>query len=130
MATLDGLLDSDVIIDLLRNRPTALAWAKQNSTLRMGVSSIVWLEILQGAQNKREQIAATKVLEGFSVVYFEADDNLWTMQHFPIYHLSHNVGIHDMMIAASAVRLSLTIYTRNVKHFAPLPDVQYQVPYN
>lgn len=33
------------------------------------------------------------------------------------------------MIASIAVRLHVPLYTRNVKHFAPLPNLDEQQPY-
>lgn len=33
------------------------------------------------------------------------------------------------MVDSIAVRMALPIYTRNVKHFAPLPGVQALAPY-
>jgi len=35
----------------------------------------------------------------------------------------------DAMIASVAVRLAVPLYTLNIKHYAPLPDVDEQKPY-
>jgi len=53
-----GLLDSAVLIDLLRGHPAALTWIATQSTA--GISSIVWLEVIEGARNRRAQREALR----------------------------------------------------------------------
>jgi predicted nucleic acid-binding protein len=109
----DALLDTDIVIDLLSGYPAALGWASANATLKMGISSIVWLEVMQGTDNKRNQQLALKTLNRFEIVPVQEPDNSWTMDNFLKFHLSHGVGVHDVLIAAVAVRMKLPLY-RNV----------------
>lgn len=49
-----ALIDSNIVIDLLRKYPPAENWLRsQRETL--GVSRVVYLEVLEGAENKAEQ---------------------------------------------------------------------------
>ena len=43
--------------------------------------------------------------------------------------LSHGVGWPDCLIAATALRSSLTVVTTNVKHFSVIPTLQVVRPY-
>jgi predicted nucleic acid-binding protein len=57
-----GLLDTSIIIDILRGYQPAVDWLSQQSNL--GVTRIVWLEILEGAQNKQSQQKGIALLKG------------------------------------------------------------------
>jgi predicted nucleic acid-binding protein len=46
-----GLLDTSVVVDLLRQHPPAEQWLQQQGQL--GVTRIVWLEIIEGAKTSR-----------------------------------------------------------------------------
>jgi predicted nucleic acid-binding protein len=41
----------------------------------------------------------------------------------------HGVQFADVMIASVAVRLNVPLYTLNIKHYSPLPDVDERKPY-
>lgn len=56
-------------------------------------------------------------------------DTEWAMRQFQPYRLSHRGGILDCLIAALCPRLKLPLYTRNLKHFAPLLGTLAQQPY-
>lgn len=57
------------------------------------------------------------------------DDHEWAIKQMLRYHLSHNVGAFDCLIAAPAYRLRLPLYTHNLKHFAPLLGDLARRPY-
>ena len=48
---------------------------------------------------------------------------------FTTYHLSHRLGLIDALIAATAIGLSMTLCTFNVKHYRVVPGLQIQQPY-
>jgi predicted nucleic acid-binding protein len=49
----DALIDTSVLVDVLRNYSPARNWMKQQAN--PGVSVIVWIELLQGARDKVAQ---------------------------------------------------------------------------
>jgi predicted nucleic acid-binding protein len=124
----DGLLDTNIFIDISRNYSPALLWLK-NQTLQFGVSSICRIELMLGARNKIEMQKIDRVLQPFQLIYPDAADSQWAMEQFEHFNLSHQIEVFDCYIAASAVRLSLPIFTRNVRHLSLLPNVKVQVPY-
>lgn len=70
------------------------------------------------------------LLHRFEKVYVNQADMDWAYQQQIQFHLSHNVGAMDCLIAASAYRLQVPLYTRNLKHFAPLLGGLAQEPYS
>ncbi len=49
------LLDTDVMIDILRQFPPALAWLDSHKTEELALPGFVVLELIQGCRNKAEQ---------------------------------------------------------------------------
>ncbi len=127
MATV--FLDTNVLVDLLRNHPPAVAWKNSQGKAILGIMPIVWMEVIQGARDGRAQHRAVKFLKQFEMVYLTQSDMDWAMQQLRIYQLSHNVGMMDCLIAAPVHRLQLPLYTRNIKHFAPILGTLAQMPY-
>ncbi len=58
-----SLLDTAILVDLVRKYPPAMTWIATQQDV--GVSSVVWLELLQGAQDKTDQQKALKLLSNF-----------------------------------------------------------------
>jgi predicted nucleic acid-binding protein len=123
------LLDTTVVVDLLNDYLPALRWRNEYPNFQAGITSVTWLEIIYGARNRDEQNQALKMLSQFGMVYVTQVDQDWAMEQFAIYRLSHNVDVPDVLIAAPSYRLQLPLYTRNLKHFAPLLGKLAQEPY-
>ena len=122
-----GLVDSNVLIDLLRAYPPALTWIASQSWL--GVSYVVYLELLEGTQDRRGEQKALKLINEFELIETMHSDFVWSVEKMLKFHLSHHVSYADCMIAATAYRLQLPLYTQNVKHFQPLLGALATKPY-
>lgn len=122
-----GLLDTSILIDVLRKYPPALAWLTRS--LNIGVSQVVWLEVLDGVQNKPDQQLALRLLKSFDVVELEQGDVHWALERLIAFRLSHNVGVMDCLIASVSYRLQVPLFTSNLKHFTPLLGALAQKAY-
>lgn len=60
---IDALLDTAILVDFLRGYPSAITWLASQRNL--GVTSMVWLEIIEGAPDRRAQQAALRLLKSF-----------------------------------------------------------------
>jgi predicted nucleic acid-binding protein len=125
----DCLVDTNILIDLLHNIPKAVQWQAAMNGTRMGITAIIWFEVVQGAQNKVELQRALKFLARFDIEHTQPSDETWAMQQFARLRLSHGVEFQDVLIAAVAQRLSVMLYTRNPRHFTALPNLNIQQPY-
>jgi len=126
---MDALFDTAIVVDIYRNYPPAVQWSAANPSLVIGITSIVWLEVLKGAKNKADQKPLAKFLAQFPLVYLTQTDEHWAMLNYPAAHLAHGVGILDTLIAAPSHRLQIPLYTRNLKHMSPLLGTLAQAPY-
>ena len=129
MAEPDLLLDTDVLIEILRGTSEAAAWLRAHSEQTIGIPVVVRMEILQGARNKQEQQALIRELRRFQVVHLEHGDSERALSWFEAFYLSHGLGIMDCLIASVAVRLHKPLYTFNLKHYRPIKELDTQRPY-
>lgn len=124
---MNGLLDTAIVVDLLRGYPPAVSWLERRPPL--GLSPIVWLEILDGVTNRKDQERAVKLLGHFLRIEVLSLDFDWAIRQALALRLSHNVDMMDCLIAASAHRLEVPLFTRNLKHFQPMIGPLAQKPY-
>jgi predicted nucleic acid-binding protein len=122
------LVDTDVLIDVQRGHPPALAWFA-GLTVLPAVSGFVVMELVQDARNKREVRRALKLVAPLQVVWPTEVDCARALSDFTAYHLSHSLGLLDAVIAACAVGLSGTLYTFNDKHYRVVPGLALAKPY-
>jgi tRNA(fMet)-specific endonuclease VapC len=125
----DLVLDTDVLIEILRGDSRAGEWLASVESLVIGIPVIVWMEILVGARDKQEQRVFTELLAQYAILHLESGDSERARQWFEQFHLSHGVGILDCLIAAIAFRFAKPFYTFNLKHFQVIPGLDVQAPY-
>lgn len=124
---MDGLLDTTVVIHLLRRYSPALNWFSNNQMY--GVTSTVWMEVMRGATNKANQAQARHILDQFETVYSTPTDQQRAMQQLERFQFSHHIGKDDCLIAAVAYRLQIPLYTHNLKDMTPLIGALAVQPY-
>jgi predicted nucleic acid-binding protein len=63
------LLDTDVMIDLLRQYPPAVAWLDSVGDEEIALPGFVVMELIQGCRNKQEQDKIEAALAPYRVVW-------------------------------------------------------------
>ena len=122
------LLDSDVLIDILRGHPPAVEWFAGLKDLPM-VPGFVVMELIQDADNKARVEKAMKLVKPLSIVWPEPAHCDHALADFQSFHLSHNLGLLDALIAACALGHSATLLTFNTKHYRVVKGLQLKQPY-
>lgn len=126
---MNAVIDTAILIDILRGYPRALSWFKTQSSQHTAITPIVYMEMLSGARNKQEQSAALKFMRQFDMLYLEITDLEWAMTQMKTFYLSHNVGMADCLITSGCPRLQIPLYTKNLKHMTPLLGALAIQPY-
>lgn len=129
MSDVDFLTDTDVLIEIIRGNARAGAWLRANQEQVLGIPVLAFMEILQGARNRREQQLLAEQLGMYTIVHLDEGDSKQALNWFKEFHLSHGVGILDCLIAAIAVRIGKPFYTFNLKHFQVFPALDVREPY-
>jgi predicted nucleic acid-binding protein len=122
------LLDTDVLIDIQKGRPQALAWFGSLTELP-SVPGLVVMELIQGAQNTQQIRQALKLVAPMPVVWPTETDCTRALSDFSVFHLSHGLGLLDSLIAACALGRSATLCTFNSKHYRAVPGLLIVEPY-
>lgn len=122
------LVDTDVLIDIQRGHPPALAWFTGLTELP-GVPGFVVMELIQDARNAREVRQVLKLIAPLQVVWPTEIDCVRALSDFAKYHVTHGLGLLDSLIAACAVGRSATLHTFNIKHYRVVPGLVVAPPY-
>src|SRR5437588_11884287 len=122
------LLDTDILIDIQRGHPPAVAWFGGLATLP-SVPGFVVMELVQDARNAAEARRARQLVAPLPTVWPSEADCDRALSDFTAYHLSHGLGLLDALIAACAVGLSATLFTFNARHYRVVPGLTIAQPY-
>jgi predicted nucleic acid-binding protein len=122
------LVDTDVLIDVQRGHPPAVAWFAGLTNLP-AVPGFVVMELVQDARNAQEVRRALKLIAPLQIVWPTEVDCARALSDFTAYHLSHGLGLLDALISACAVGQSATLHTFNDKHYRVVPGLVTVEPY-
>ncbi len=123
------LLDTDVMVDVLRRYPPAVEWLASLGEEPVSLPGLVALELLQGCRNLAEQKQVETVLRQYALYWPDRDDGARAFDDFVAYHLSHNLGLLDALIAETVVGLGGQLATFNTKHYSIISTLQAFQPY-
>ena len=123
------LLDTDVAVDILRGHPPAVAWLRGLGASPVGLPGLVAMELLQGCQSKAEQQRVERIFGKYRLYWPSDADSQRALVDFADYHLSHNLGLLDALIAHTVVGLSQELATFNVKHYSIVAALKTIQPY-
>ena len=124
-----NLVDTDVLIEVQRGRPEALAWFA-GLVDPPAVPGFVVMEMVQDARNAVELRQSLRLAAPLRVVWPTAADCERALSDFAGRHLSHGLGLLDALIGATAVGLSATLWTFNTRHYSAVPGLVASVPYS
>jgi predicted nucleic acid-binding protein len=114
------LVETDVLSDVQRGHPPALAWFACPMDLP-AVPGFVVMELVQVARNAQEVRQALKLVMPLRVIWPTEVDCTRALSDFTAYHLFHGLGLLDAILAVCAVGQSGTLYTFNEKRYRVVP---------
>ena len=116
------LVDTDIIIDYLRGDPFAEEFIESNLD-DIAVSSITVAELYQGVFEGEERSALDSMTSALTTLPVTEDiakeGGLMCRQ----YRKTHNIGLADCLIAATAKYHELPLRSLNTKHFPMLQNI-------
>ena len=117
------IFDTDVLIWVLRGNAKA-ARALDGADQR-AVSVVTYMELLQGARDKRETKAIKGFLVdmGFGVIPLSENIGHRASIYMEEYNLSTSISMADALIAATAVEANQQLHTANDKHYKAVKEL-------
>lgn len=123
------LLDTDIMIDVLRGYAPALKWLDSLAGEEIVLPGFVVMELIQGCRNRNEQEKLEGFLIGFEVAWPSPEICDAALLVFARFRLSHGIGILDSLIGQLSVSLNGCLYTFNQKHYSGIPGIITNQPY-
>ncbi len=123
----DTLVDTDVLIWYLRG--DANAYRLIHDLNAFCISSVTYMELIQGMRNKVELRTLQKTLKQWQVKTIYINEEIAARALFLMeeYFLSHSMQLADSLIAATCLVYGMDIITANDKHYRVVKGLNIDV---
>jgi predicted nucleic acid-binding protein len=121
------LIDTDVLIWYLRGNEKA--YDLIHSLNGFCISSVTYMELIQGMRDKKELKIFQKVLKSWNVkvIYVSEEISSKALFYMEEYFLSHSMQLADSLIASTATSFGLKLITANDKHYKILKELDLDI---
>ena len=125
------LLDTNIVIEVLRHRPEALRRRFADNSGRLGISSITVSELYFGAEKSSRREDNLNAIEAFLPLVEILDFNAGAASHAgelraALARSGTPIGPYDVLIAGHARSLGLTVVTNNLKEFSRVEGLRVE----
>ena len=118
------LIDTDVLIDYLRNFPEAVKFLENKIETSLCYLSVITIaELFAGVREGKERSAMGSFLQAFEIVKVDTDIAQKGGLYRRDYGKSYGTGLADAIIAASAELYQAKLITLNQKHFPMIKNI-------
>ena len=123
------LLDTNIVIYVLKRRPVEVLSTFNANASRMAISSITLAELLHGAEKSSRVSGNLAAIEDFCSRLAVLPYGPKAAQHYgairaALEKLGQPIGVNDMHIAAHARSEGLVLVTNNMGEFARVPALE------
>jgi len=125
------LLDTNIVIYVLKQRPIEVLSAFNANAARMAMSSITLAELLHGAEKSSRVSENLTVIEDFCSRLDVLPYGIKAAQHYGAIRATlekrgRPIGVNDLHIAGHARSEGLILVTNNVSEFARVPALEVE----
>ena len=124
------LLDTDVMVDIMRGYDPALQWLGTVSENAIALLGFVVMELVQGCDNQAEQELLLREIDQYRTIWPASETCQRALEVFADVHLGHGTGLLDALIGQIAVDFDEPLHTFNRKHYAPIRNLEVKQPYD
>jgi len=125
------LLDTNIVIYVLKRRPIAVLAAFNAHAARMAISSITLAELLHGAEKSSRVSENLQAIEDFCSRLDVLPYGIKAARHYGAIRAAlekrgQPIGINDLHIAGHARSEGLVLVTNNVSEFSRVPALEVE----
>ena len=131
MQLLEILLDSDVMIDILREYSPAVEWLKvlRDQKAKICLPGFAVMELIQGCENKEQIKDVQEDVQDFRILWPTGSTCNKALETYARCRLSQGLDILDALIGQMAEDLMMPLHTFNTRHFRGAFKVDTVQPY-
>ena len=123
------LLDTNIVIYVIKNKPLSALELFNANAGRMAISSITLAELLHGAEKSNAPTRSLAVVEDFASRLEVLPYGAKAAQHYGVIRSNLEkrglpIGVNDLHIAAHARSEGLTLVTNNLREFERVEALQ------
>jgi tRNA(fMet)-specific endonuclease VapC len=123
------LLDTNIVIYIIKRRPVELLDIFNANASRMAISAITLAELMYGVENSIKQAGNLAAVEDFCSRLDVLPYTAKAAQHYgsimaELKRTGSLIGVNDLHIAAHARSEGLIVVTNNVSEFSRVPALQ------
>lgn len=125
------LLDTNIVIYVLKRRPAEVLSTFNANASRMAISSVTLAELLHGAEKSSRVSENLSVIEDFYSRLQVLPYGAKAAQHYgairaALEKLGQPIGVNDLHIAGHARSEGLVLVTNNTSEFARVPALELE----
>ncbi len=125
------MLDTNIIIYTIKNRPAHVREAFKKHDNQMCISSVTYGELIYGAERSSQPERNLADIEGLVARLEVMSFDHRAAEHFgqlraELYGIGQPIGPYDMMIAGHARADGLILVTNNLKEFERVPGLRLE----
>ncbi len=125
------MLDTNICIFTIKNRPPEVRKQFETHANQMAVSTVTAMELIYGAEKSAKPADNLSVIEGFlarlSVLDYDQEAAAQTGQlRSELAKIGKPIGPYDMMIAGHARALGLVLVSNNTREFERVPGLRLE----
>ncbi len=122
------LLDTNIVIYVIKRRPMEVKSKFNDNAGRMAISAITLSELYHGAEKSARVAQNLQVIEEFASLLQVLPYTAHASQHYgairsQLEMKGQPIGVNDLHIAAHARSAGLVVVTNNVSEFARIPGL-------
>lgn len=125
------LLDTNIVVHVLKRRPVEVLGAFNANASRMAISSITLAELMHGAEKSSRVSENLAVIEDFCSRLVVLPYGAKAAQHYgairaALERLGQSIGVNDLHIAGHARSEGLVLVTNHLAEFDRVPALQVE----
>lgn len=125
------LLDTNIVIYVIKRRPLAVMETFNQNINRMAISSITLAKLIHGAEKSSKPAQNYAVIEDFTSRLEVLPYTAKAAQHYgsiraALEKIGQPIGVNDLHIAAHARSEGLVLVTNNMREFERVPALQLE----
>jgi len=123
----EDLVDTDILIWYLRGNPKAKE--RIRGLGNFAISSVTYMELLQGMRNREEVRRFKRTLHGWGIKTLFINEEISALAQYQVekFCLSHALQLADALIASTALVYGIRLHTANDKHYRMIEDLEIEI---